>query len=687
MEKINTGATMLFKNNSLRKKILIPIIAILLVTSGLFLFVSRKNFLDSSEEQLNHAIENKISDIQLNIGRVGKKALYSASIIAEMDIVKKAYELYYETGDIEQSAALLDQEFLQINKTVEEINKVPTRIHFHLPPARSFYRCWTKKRGDDLSDFRNTILKISKDHKPITGIEIGRGGMVLRGIVSIFSNTQKYLGDVEIYYPISSVIEMAKSGINEEFAMFMHNDYLPIASKFQASIKSAEKTKRVKFGNYSFIAHTSNEFHLDELDEKDFVEKITEIKSIDIKDHRFTLFPITDYNNGIIGAGVYQISTKKISDNIRKNTIFIATMTIISTMISVLIIFLIISTITGGIKRLEAVVFAFGNGDLTQRSKIQTGDEIGKMSGALNSSIDSLNLLVKELSNNSRSIGAFSKEQLDSTTEIANSAGSMAEQSNTIAASAEESLTNMKNITNATQEMNQSIISVSDSIKNISHKVTDIETSCQQEAKITQEANKHAQSADKMVQMLSQSSDEIGEVLNSIREIANQTNLLALNATIEAARAGEAGKGFAVVANEVKELAKQTTLMTEKIGGQIQDMHENTNSTIDIIKKIVNIIEQIRQSSTDILHAVEEQTELVNNISTEVNEVNTSSSEINVNVKESAIGLEEITSNITKVNSAINDIAKQMQTAKENSVSLSDIAKQLNGSVEMFKTE
>ena len=170
---------------------------------------------------------------------------------------------------------------------------------------------------------------------------------------------------------------------------------------------------------------------------------------------------------------------------------------------------------------------------------------------------------------------------------------------------------------------------------------------------------------------LAESSSGIGSVVKVITSIAEQTNLLALNATIEAARAGEAGKGFAVVANEVKDLARGTAEATQQIESRIVDIQSDTETAVEAIGSISQIIHSISEIQASITVAVQEQS--------------VSTQEITQSISKTSSNTNAISGIIDNVAAKANSNLKSVKQVNQASAELSNMAVNLEGLVARFR--
>lgn len=148
--------------------------------------------------------------------------------------------------------------------------------------------------------------------------------------------------------------------------------------------------------------------------------------------------------------------------------------------------------------------------------------------------------------------------------------------------------------------------------------LTEITGSVQSSASLANEADEAAQSnrriadqgadvvrrAVEAMQRIEASSGEIGQIINVIEDIAFQTNLLALNAGIEAARAGEAGRGFSVVASEVRSLAQSAYESTHRIKTLISASVQQVTTGSVLVRDAGNSLDQILAAANGISEQV-----------------------------------------------------------------------------------
>jgi methyl-accepting chemotaxis protein len=219
---------------------------------------------------------------------------------------------------------------------------------------------------------------------------------------------------------------------------------------------------------------------------------------------------------------------------------------------------------------------ALANKDLTVHVEAAGKDEVGRLSIAINISVDSMQKVLRSLCHGSDTLAAAAEEMSQHANQTKSNMQVQSEKTQQIAAAAQEMTATIGEIS----RNSENAASSSRHSAELARKGGDVMRS----ANSTMERISHAtQTVAQKMDRLAESSTEIGKVINVIQEISEQTNLLALNAAIEAARAGEHGRGFAVVAGEVRRLAERTNGATSEIAGTIGKIQQETHQTLEVM--------------------------------------------------------------------------------------------------------
>jgi len=250
---------------------------------------------------------------------------------------------------------------------------------------------------------------------------------------------------------------------------------------------------------------------------------------------------------------------------------------------------LVVRPLTDTVEVLEAMA----RGASEQRLTAEGDDEIGRLAGAVNRTLDRMS---RVLTVTTQKAGEVAKDA----DVLAGIGAELRSAADAGRGRAGELVTVVRGLSDNLQATTVAVTEMDAAIKEISRTAADAAAAggvaAQAVAKVEQAMHR-----------LSQASESIGSVIVTIQRIAAQTDLLALNATIEAARAGDAGRGFAVVASEVKSLSRQTAEAAGGIVGQIEDVRTAVVAIGDQLKSVLEASGRVTEMQHSVASAVEEQ--------------------------------------------------------------------------------
>jgi len=284
--------------------------------------------------------------------------------------------------------------------------------------------------------------------------------------------------------------------------------------------------------------------------------------------------PVQNSSQKIVGLIGCDYDAAEIMGVIRGVTTRVLLVSAGCVLVSVFLLNLIVGRIVNGLSVIDRKIYDIvsSHGDLTQEIRIHTGDETELIAGNVNRMLAYFRTIMRNISNNSQELNETSqnvvsrlKNTKDSTMSLSSTMQQMSGAMELTAAGMNEMRGSVHEIYDFMEKMNEQAHTGSEII----HEIYRNTEKTRKDAVGRQELVKQdsAAIADRVNQKIEEAKnvEKIKELIGDILNIASQTNLLALNASIEAARAGETGRGFAVVADEIGKLAASSARTAEEI--------------------------------------------------------------------------------------------------------------------------
>ncbi len=299
---------------SIKYKILLPILPLVLLVGcfGYFLLTGKFDNLRYSFADM--LVGNTAKTLVLNTENAALRAQEEAALFSRMPAVIEAFRVA-RSGNIDDEKDPAAQEARQALRTAlkpalagfKDTFGGKLQLHFHLPNGRSLVRMWRDKQAkrngawvdisDDISSFRQTVLDVNRDGQPRRGIEPGRGGFAIRGLVPVVDTNGARLGSVEVLKSYADVFKFFEKDKGKFFTLYMDAALLPTTTKLQ-------DPKKYPVLDKSFVRVTGKANKaIDASVNASMLKKAMQEQTFTISgDYALAYMPVKDYQGRSIGV-------------------------------------------------------------------------------------------------------------------------------------------------------------------------------------------------------------------------------------------------------------------------------------------------------------------------------------------------------------------------------------------------
>ncbi|MDD2697496.1 MAG: methyl-accepting chemotaxis protein [Arcobacteraceae bacterium] len=355
--------------------VMVSVVTIILSYIGLSIYKSTitDSVYESTKNDLLSALHNSLA-AKKDVG------ITNAYSIANDGMIKSALS--------ENRRELAIASLQNINKTFKENTEFKNiKVHIHTKDNKSFLRNWKpEKFGDDLSNFRASVVAVNSNLKPINEFEVGNDGLGLRSVVPVFDGAT-HVGSLEFMQGMNSV---AKDFDKNKDGFLLLMDLDKKTEDVASDLIFREKyVISQKFINKEFLADVS----------KIDLEQLLTNKMLFNENYLYTYDEIKDFQGNKIGIAIVARPHDIVNESLDKtsNLIYFAILGLVLAIVINLIASLINmkKTVLAPIASLKKSIDTVKDSKVTDTIEVLSDDEIGEVVKSFNEYLHSITEGVK----------------------------------------------------------------------------------------------------------------------------------------------------------------------------------------------------------------------------------------------------------------------------------------------------